>query len=62
MKQTHKEMENIKESLINMEDRVRSNIGLYVVFERDYREIEKHYKDLRNVKCSEPVKNPMTQV
>lgn len=61
MKQTHKEMENIKESLINMEDRLRSNIGLYVVFERDYRETEKQYKDLRNEKCSELIKNPMTQ-
>lgn len=38
--EAHKEMENIKESLINMEDRVRPNVGLYVVFETDYRGTE----------------------
>ena len=48
MKQTQKEIENIKESLLNMENTVRSNIGLYIVFERDYRATEKRYENLRN--------------
>lgn len=50
MKQIHKEIENLKESSINMEDRVRSNICLYIVFERDYRKAEKQNENLRRRK------------
>ena len=44
MKQPHKETEDTKGNLINMEDKEKSNEGLYVVFGRDYTETEKHTK------------------
>lgn len=40
LKEVKERLESVTESLINMEDRVRPNVGLYVVFETDYRGTE----------------------